>query len=219
MTFGLPETAHDPTGDPSWITDYWKGEDVFILGSGPSLYGFDFERLKGKKSIACVHTINYSPYSEFMAVLDSSAIVGLTNKPGPDAPYHTFASQSLCGQMKSLEPSRYVTRVKTSRSRTTRVEDGAYSAFSSGYYATSIALFMGAGRIFLLGHDACCHKGRMHFYNTMEVKKEMPRGAHDEYRTFAHGWKAFSDCKNIYNCSDISQVDVFPRISIDEALQ
>lgn len=214
-----PHPGFHDEGNPSWIPNYWDGKDVFILGSGPSLYGFDFNRLKGKKSIACVHTIDYSPHSEFMVMLDTSAYIGFRQKPGKGAPYHTIAPEGVCAPRGMLTPGRSVTRLKTGKKFSYDIlNDGAYGRFSSGYYATSIAIAMGAARIFLLGHDACEHNGRMHFYDTMKVKKEWPRGAHDKYETFAHGWKAFAKVGNIYNCSDISKVDVFPKMSIDEAL-
>lgn len=218
MTFGKPHNAKEDDGSPRWIPGYWQDQDVYILGSGPSLIGFDFERLRGKNSIACVHTINFSQHSEFMVILDNEALQGLSHKPGPDAPFHTIASQSVCGAGRAMHPNKYMTHVRAVRKRTNNIMDGAYSGYSTGYYATSIALAMGAKRIFLLGHDACALNGRTHFYDTMQVKKHVPTGGAERYERFKHGWQAFAGLKNIYNCSDISAVSVFPKISIDEAL-
>lgn len=198
---------------------YFLGQDVFILGSGASLCGFDLNRLNGKNVIACAHMINFFP-AQFCVFLDVSVIAGLNKKPGPDAGYHAIVSEAT-----GLSGSQYVTTISTRIKHKQRLgvqldsKGPIYSAFSSGYAATNLALIMQAKRIFLLGHDCGPVNGKTHCYDLLKTKKAIPDQARGgKYIEFKHGWQAFARFDCIYNLTPESKIELFPRMNIDDVV-
>jgi len=48
------------------VSPIWKGQTVYLIGGGPSLKGFDWNRLRNKKSIAINKAIKFWPEADAM---------------------------------------------------------------------------------------------------------------------------------------------------------
>jgi hypothetical protein len=49
----------------------WEGEPCFIIGGGPSLKGFDFNRLRGQgRVIAINRALEYAPWADVVFFMD-----------------------------------------------------------------------------------------------------------------------------------------------------
>ena len=54
---------------PAFIRNYFKNSEVHIVGSGPSLIGFDYSKLSGKRVITINHAYKLVK-SEFTVFVD-----------------------------------------------------------------------------------------------------------------------------------------------------
>lgn len=115
-------------------------------------------------------------------------------------------------------------------------KEGGLMAGSSILSAVDLALLMGCKKVFLLGVDHRNVNGNSHFWQ-LWPKKERPRreGKPGNYmpcqrqqgRVFKSNYRNFDILARyaktlgakIYNCSNISEVKVFERISLEDALK
>ena len=144
----------------------------YIVGGGPSLTGFDFERLRGKTVIAVNYSLKYCPFATYFLSADSGVIVtaaqagfwgcdSTTTKVAIIDQGHKrykYAKPYLCAYDCTYEPTRI---------------DGAISldpnvfasGACSGFSALQFSVKAGFGCIHLLGIDCWAQSGRRHFYS------------------------------------------------------
>ena len=53
----------------------WSGRRCFIVGGGPSLKGFDFERLRGERVIAINKAFYDVPFADIVFAMDSPFLI------------------------------------------------------------------------------------------------------------------------------------------------
>lgn len=200
-------------GNYDWIPGYYKDQDVFILGGGPSLMGFDFNRLKGRRKIAICHTVLFAPmeHLDMLVFLDSDPLPALS----PKIEFHTAIFKTVVSGNVPLEPMGQVAVVNFSKRVSTHPSQGCFSWISSGVFAVNIALIASARNIYLLGHDG--GYAQTHFYDVKAVKKQLPREP-DVYDKMIPHYEHFRNKKNIFNCSPISKIKCFPFRNINEIL-
>jgi hypothetical protein len=201
-------------GNWQWMPGHLEGEDVIIIASGPSLEGFDFNRINGMKKIVISHASKFVE-PDFLVFLDMKVMKRL-NQDFYAMPYRTIVSRNI-----NLEPRGQVTRINYSGEPNLNPAHGFYGSFSSGHFATNLALAMNARTIYLLGHD--CGGSKNNFYDTSQIKGYLPAGGGNRYKPMAKGYKKFEKFKNIVNLSiingkDHSSIDCFPKKNIDEVL-
>jgi len=101
------------------------------------------------------------------------------------------------------------------------LEAGIYSGYTVSYFALQIAVYMGFEKIFYLGLDLKHDENRTHFfgmdYRTRNHENtEFPR----MIKMLNYGAEAISSTQiKVFNCSPISKLDCFPKISFNEALK
>lgn len=194
-----------------WIRNYFNGHDVFIVGGGPSLHGFDFSRLDGRRVIAINHSYRYCK-AEILVFLDAKFKREAT-EIGHD-PYQ-MPLKIIAGPSAGMKSQGNCTVVQISQKPTT-TPACMYGSAQSGLVAINAALIGKAKNIYLLGFDAKFSNGMGHFYSkdwkhTMDDKPA-------QYERMARCYDAFREYKNIYNCNPDSGITAFKKITIEQAL-
>lgn len=137
----------------------WPGETVFILGGGPSLRGFDVERLRGRKVIGINESgLSLCPWADVLFWADmrwiqwNSARIGL----------HTGEYRYTCQKhlLETIPRARYIEWRARLADRSGDVvwnafatEKNCLGGFDSGSRCINLAWHTGASRVVLLGFD------------------------------------------------------------------
>jgi len=155
----------------------WRGQRCFLIGGGPSLKGFDFDRLHGERVIAINKAFYDAPFADIMFAMDRPLIDELQS--GRLGANYRDAFRDFGGLKIWLDISGYVyppdvyslpSAGEIGWTRSLRA--GLYHGQNSGYGALNLAMVLKANPIYLLGYDL----------------KEGPAGEkhyHDGYRS---GW-------------------------------
>lgn len=130
---------------PTALLPQWQGQDVFILGGGPSLKAFDVSRLAGKCVVGCNDAYQFGP--RIVSILcfgDTKWFrchqLSLRRWPNP-----IVTNQPMLAEEEGLIVFRR--------------EDYGFHVDALGWngntgaMAINLALILGAARIFLLGFD------------------------------------------------------------------
>jgi hypothetical protein len=203
----------------------WRGSRCFLIGGGPSLIGFDFNRLRGEHIITINRAIEYTPFADLFYSMDWSFYRNLNRLRYGEQLFRAY--QSFGGIRCWLNlgnygygPEVYALRGLHSELFPTNLQKGIYSGTNSGYGALMIALCLGASPIYLLGYDLKSKANRSHFHSGYFIK-----GAGNEARMqrfkkhfekiapkiIAHG-------DRIINLNADSSLRCFEFGSIDEVL-
>lgn len=134
----------------------WLGRECFVIGSGPSLCGFNFGLLENELTIGCNRAAEFfSPtilltidarFHDWMAV----------GKYGREAQNSYFSFKGLrVGIRISRAHAPGVTEIKSLGvvGPIVPVEEGIYHGNNSGYSAVALALAMGADVVYIMGID------------------------------------------------------------------
>lgn len=138
----------------------FEGADVYIIGGGPSLAGFDWERLRGKNTIGCNAAFLLGPELCDVCIFGDTKFFNrfrsrLRAFPNPKVGCHP-ALRVFAGEIQWMP-----------RSPNGLHKDSLGWGTNTGCSAINLALIMGAKRVLLLGFDA---SGTFHQQNW-----------HDEY--------------------------------------
>jgi hypothetical protein len=195
-----------------WIRNCFHKQDVFIIGGGPSLFGFDFSRLEGRRVIAINHSYRYCK-PEILVFLDSKFLKE-TRDMGHDVSAMPF--KIIAGPSSGMKSKGNCTVVQLAQ-KPTNMPGSMYGRAQSGLVAINAALVGNAKNIYLLGFDAKFRDGRGHFYSddfkhTMDHREE-------QYKRMTRNYNAFMHYKNIFNCCPDSNISAFEKITIDKAVK
>lgn len=195
-----------------WIIDYFKGDDVFLVGGGPSLHGFDFNRLNKKRVIVLNHSYLYCKH-EILIYLDNK-FVGETRERGHDLA--NWPQKVVTGPQGGIGSGKSVT-VLGYADKLSKQHWKAYGKMQAGVFGINVGLLGNPQRIFLLGFDARFMNGMGHFYSD-KWKHARDSGGESCYSQNAKYYDEYRTCENIYNCSGASLIKTFPYMNIDEIL-
>lgn len=200
------------------INGMLKGQRVFVLGSGPSLRGFDLSKLDGENTIAVNHTLEHYRKAKFHLFGDPS-VLGYVAEIYKKYSGMVFASwHANLGDWEKTN-DKVVVFAKNAVGPTVRIEDGLYSDFNSGMEAVNLALVMGASEIYLLGIDFCANNGEYYFYGRPKWFTNTVDQVDSLLKRRVQFWDLFSPYKDrIFNCSQISRIEVFEHRNIEEVL-
>lgn len=201
---------------------WWDDAPVVLVGSGPSLRGFDMSRLKGMGHVVAIkQTIWDLPFAECcfgldmpwirrlhdkLAELTIPVFLALPDHPPIDTPVLHNAVYLKRSRFEglSLDPSL--------------IQTGG----NSGFGAFNLATLKRAKEIFLFGFDYT--EGAGGHYNPDLYKWYKP--GHN-----AHLWENwgsnYAGCMGqlktlgvqVYNASMISTVECFPKVTLDDAVE
>lgn len=138
-------------------TGMWQGQDVVIIGGGPSLRGFDFDKLKTFpcKTIAINRAYEYFD-ADMLFSMDKQFYDwayqgdwGAENK----AKYEAFIGLRVATAARNLIDKRVINLGRGTQLLSKTIQGGLYTGGNSGFAAIHLACILGAKRVFLLGYD------------------------------------------------------------------
>lgn len=210
----MPKAFGEVTGP------WWDDAPAIVVGTGPSLAGFDFSRLEGLGHILAVkEAMRDLPFAE--------AVFGL------DIPWMRRQAEYLaalrCELYLAVPDSKYrddptipnATYLVRTRIGDKLSEDAAKceSGGNSGFGGLNIAYLKRAKTIFLFGYDYSadhyCPERYAH-HSRHHNARYWPRWA----KIFATTLPQLSAAGvTVFNASPDSTIDAFPKVSIDEAIE
>ncbi len=138
------------TKDKAWIIpEIWLGETVFVVGGGPSLLNFDFEKLRGQRIVAINLAFTKMPFAQFVFFADNrfwgwheQALRGFRN--------HICST----GMNAKINHPHYH-RIARNHDHTKwfSLEKNIVQGKDSGVQAINMAFHLGGQRLILLGFD------------------------------------------------------------------
>jgi len=197
----------------------WRDEPCFVVAGGPSLTGFDFERLRGHgKVIAINRAFEFIPWADILFFMDNK-FYKMCHEGERYAKWLEFKGRKVfldlmgrkyddCYHVRSLG------RVGMSRSLTS----GLYHGNNSGVGALNLALVLRANPIYLMGYDMRFEGGRSHFHGGYG-----PRASEQTVRGFVRDFERMAkfmkeERKTIWNLNPRSGLRIFRFSTIDEVL-
>ncbi len=152
----------------------WQGQRCFILGGGPSLQGFDFDRLKGERVIAINAAFKFCMFADILFFMDRGAFYlplmrgnmngGIKKAWEEFRGYKVFLDILQKRQVPGCQTLYANTSMTDGLTRT--MKKGLVHGDNSGHGALNLAFCLGANPIYLLGYDfyfAGPKKERSHF--------------------------------------------------------
>lgn len=158
----------------------WTGQDVWIIGGGPSLKDFDFEQLAGRNTIGCNQAFQLgSAICKICAFGDYHFWIKFAHELGAYKGW--VASNHTLGS-----PPPWLHFFK-------RIDDGLGTGDvlawnnNTGCLATNLALTLGAKRVMLIGFDMNWDRSLTHWYEPLEVQTQ------EHYAKFRWGFQSISE--------------------------
>lgn len=197
---------------PKWTPKkVWNGQDVFIIGGGRSLEYFDWTLLKGRRTVGC--------NDAFQKGVDICKVCVF----GDMKWFRIWRDRLLSyrGTIFTNLPKLYKSDLPWLWT-TPRITSGLSISsitwnFSTGSAAISLALLLGARRVYLLGFDMKLLDGKNNWH-----KNRLDKPNPEVFEKFIRGMKAVNadlhkfPGSEIFNITNDSDLNVFPKISCND---
>lgn len=205
----------------------YEGRRAFVVGSGPSLRGFDFSLLRDEFWIGCNEEYKHGPTiaicqdPRLFAGDGSPEVTPYSRNPawyqGPHVPLYFHAHPDR--EWPQAPDSVYWVKSAHDQHRPFRwgksLEEGLYYGANVGMSAINLAEILGADTIYLLGFDARIDEPKTHHHNSYPpdwtLARVCDRNAvysrwHQEFRKIAKMVRA-----RVINLNPDSGIDAFPK--------
>lgn len=151
----------------------WRDEPCFVVGGGPSLLGFDFERLRGRGRIIAINrAFEYVPFADALFFMDYKFYKMYHDAGVKQQIWSSFQGKRVfLNIMGRALDDVYSVRSLGRTGLSASLKAGLYHGNNSGVGALEIALIMGARPIYLLGYDMRHENGRSHFHAGYGVRQ------------------------------------------------
>lgn len=197
--------------DGSFCDGWCHGKPVFVVAGGPSLIGFDFDRIKEYTTITINRSHRYCR-SDVIVFVDAETATDIRNIDGS----LDFGPRIVASNYAGVTPGGNITTMRIGRDL--NIHDPAQSVLgraSSTLLGVSIALMGGASHVFLLGVDCKFIAGKDHFH---PHPYEQCRNDEARYARMVHSFTLFTPERHrIFNLSSESAVTAFRKITIEDA--
>lgn len=230
-------SAHSPSGSPgSSLTNgvewgavgppYWSDKPVLIVGAGPSLKGFDFNRLRGLGYVLAVkETWVDLPFADACFGLDVPWIIRQYGALCDVAQRMQLYVSVSHNERRPWRPIPRATHLIFDRNKVVgfstdpaRIESGAHS----GYGAVNLAILKRARAIFLFGFD---YTSTYDHYCPERYAHNKSREKQSHY--FLNWAQEFNKTTEqikrlgiaLINASPNSNLKAYPKLSIDDAIK
>ncbi len=141
------------------IEKIFQNQSVFLVGGGPSLKGFDWERLRGKNIIAINRAFEVLPWAQVLYWTDPEFY--LTQKNEIDE----FAGLKVCSkELKQKTTDIHILKGYNGKQLDMR-EGHICHGNNSGFGALNLAVKLGAKKVMLLGFDGHAQQKQTHWHN------------------------------------------------------
>lgn len=205
----------------------WFGDRCFIVGGGPSLTGFDFERLRGAGRVIAINRSYLEvPFADVCFFMDgaNNTFYGLakSNRLAPDSleKWREFKGYkvylNLVGRrLDDVYSVRSLGRTGISNS----IRKGLFHGNNSGCGALGLAVALGASPVYLLGIDGKMESGRSHYHNGYPTRRMSDRTLQSFVIEFHKMGKLLRRTRfRVINLNPRSAVRCFPFSTLDEVL-
>ena len=208
----------------------WRGQRCFVIGGGPSLRGFDFNRLKGQgRIIACNKSFLDVPFADMMIAMDTdllhwirSGALGKTIEQKKDIRqrFNQFKGFKVWIELGNnrMDGVHYVHSYRLPEV-TRRFRQGIYTGNNTGVGALMAAITLGCAPIYLLGIDGK-HEGKRSHYHGGYPRPQMAQSMKSFVNNFGYVAKPIKKAGiRVINLNPRSAVRCFPFSTIDEVLR
>lgn len=211
----------------------WRNQPCFIIGGGPSLRGFDFNRLEGKgRIIVCNKSFLDVPFADMMIAMDHDFYRWIFSGELAKGKNKAVAKKSIIRQFRQFKGLKVWIELGNNRMDgvyyihqfrlaqiTRNFKQGVYTGSNTGVGALMTAVVMGCNPIYLLGID-CKHQGRRSHYHSGYHQLQVEKTA----RSFANHFgfvakKLKRQGIRVINLNPKSGLRHFPFSTIDEVLK
>lgn len=209
----------------------WRGQRCFVIGGGPSLRGFDFDRLKGKgRIIVCNKDFLNVPFADMMIAMDQDLYRwihsgALTKKPANkreiQIKFRNFSGVKVWIEIGNhrLDGVHYVHAFRLPKV-TKRFTEGIYSGNNTGTGALMAACTLGCNPIYLLGIDGKHEGKRSHHHGGYPSRPQMAKTAASFVPTFGRVAKPIRKAGiRVINLNPQSAVRCFKFSTLDEVFK
>jgi len=197
-------------------TTCWKDEDAFIYGGGPSLKGFDYQCLVNEYVIGCNDAYKFGTLICDICVFGDYQWFELHCKGLERYVNQGGLVVSNCPQLCNT----HLPWLKRMERQAVGLHKNALGWNSNtGSSALNLALLLGAKRVFLLGFDlGKSPDGESNWHpNTLDDPGEdIFRRWQEGFRVCGKHWKSKFGDREIYNVTNGSRLEVFPKLDFDK---
>ena len=198
----------------------WSNEPCFIIGGGPSLIGFDFNRLRGRGHVIVINrAFEFAPFADILFFMDWRFYRLCHDDPAryrmwQDFKGHKVFLNIMGRKLEDCYSVRSVGRHGLSKS----IAGGLHHGNNSGVGALNLALCLKARPIYLLGYDMRHENGQAHFHSGYGAVAH-EKTALSFAREFERIGKGIADKSGIINLNPRSTLRLFPFGNVDEVLK
>jgi hypothetical protein len=191
-----------------------KDKTVFLIAGGPSLKDFDFSSLKGKNVIAINKAFMYLPEYQYLYWTDSRFYTWYKN----DIDKQECKKYTPC--INPNDVSGNITVLKNSGGRIIDLTtpDSITAGNNSGFGAISLAIKLGASKIYLLGYDMGYTGNKTHFHDGYPSNTAKQSVYNSMLKYFEDNADIIKSVVKIYNTSATSNLKCFDYCDINIAI-
>jgi hypothetical protein len=211
---------HNPLTD-SLSDGAWRDEPCFLIGGGPSLRGFDFERLRGRGKIIVINrAYEFVQFADLLFFMDWKFYKLCHEEPERRRLWESFAGRKVFLNLMGRKVDDCFSVRSAGRSGISwHIGKGLYHGNNSGHGALNLALALGARPIYLLGYDMKNDaEGHTHFHSGYGLGRMNPNVARSFVKEFVEMAKRIPQIDYIYNLNPLSGLRAFRFKAIDEVL-
>lgn len=147
----------------------WKGESCFLLAGGPSLRGFEFERLRGRGRIIAINrAFEFALFADIVFFMDKKFYKLYHDGRFPDRNrlWTSFAGLKIFLNLSGYRfEDCYSIRSLGRNGLSSSIAKGLFHGNNSGHGALNLAFALGASPIYLLGYDMKTDALGAHFHS------------------------------------------------------
>lgn len=189
----------------------WKGEPCFILGGGPSLKGFDVERLRGKGRVIAINAaFLLAPWADVLYMADLGCYENFRDRA------HLYRGEHFItrSKIKAPDPAHNLKRVNKTLTAPISDDAGTVVGQDSGSNSLNVAYLFGASPIYLLGFDMT--PGNWHDLHHKPQRESFSRTYMPFFEAMAP--ELARRGVKVFNCNPESALTCFPYANIEKVV-